>query len=391
MACEAVLRSPELGANGMRRSFLNRSSALRRIILPAAIVAVLTQGVSCKQRFFNAQEDSDLQTTPRVRFDREQLLKTNRFDQITPTGERIFAASVQWMRDQENEADIFARPAQCANNVSRVLEMAGITAYSSPLLTDVVASAQRRGGLVITLPKETRSIAQVLESKFAGSLPVGTLVSGCLRADCRGDAGDGHISIVGDLDANGHIQLYHNNWYRPENRPWRPYMIPLWWYQLGYTRKWMPTPWLGRQRDSRGGLTDVGVVLPEIDDLDPTNYFLTLTIIPEILAEMRAGQQLVTDGAGSIMPLPRRDTEQLSESMVAQFSPVNCKNLKTVSAFPTSLRDRPSGKLFCRLSPGSPLERMAVEGNWTQAKGVCSDGRIGVGYVSSALVVPACE
>ncbi|MFZ9520786.1 MAG: hypothetical protein ACO3A4_09935 [Silvanigrellaceae bacterium] len=358
-----------------------------------AAVFALVLLFSCKQRTFNADsEDSDLLNVENVSFNRIELLRNHRFERITPTGERIFAAALEWMKKQQAEADRYAMPAQCANNVSRVFEMAGITSYSSPLLADMVNAARLRGGWVIPLPRETRAIAKVLEQYFSGAVPVGTLVSGCLRPDCSGQAGDGHISLVGDIDSNDHQLLYHNNWYRPEDRPWRPHMIPLGWYQQGYKRKWMPTPWLSRQRDNQGILADVGIVIPEIDDLDPTNYHVTLTVIPEILKEMKNAQALATDGAGAVMPF-RPHVAAAGQPIPVPTQPplAECKKLTTISPTPTNLRDVPNGKILCKIPLGTSLERLSVSGSWTQVKGPCVDGRIGLGYVLSALVVPACE
>ncbi|MEN9824463.1 MAG: hypothetical protein RI953_208 [Pseudomonadota bacterium] len=373
---------------------LNRNiSVLKFGILCVAAIFAAGLFSSCKQRSFNAEsEDSDLQNIENVSFNRQELLRNYRFERITPTGERIFAAGIQWMKEQQGEADRYAMPAQCANNVSRVFEMAGITSYSSPLLVDMVNAARQRGGWVIPLPRETRAIAKVLEQYFSGAIPVGTMVSGCLKPDCSGQAGDGHISIVGDIDSNDHQRLYHNNWYRPENRPWRPHMIPLDWYQQGYKRKWMPTPWLSRERDGQGILADVGVVIPDIDDLDPTNYYVTITVIPEILKEMKNAQALTTDGAGSVMPFRPHAAPTGNPLPVPTPPPLaECKKLTTISPTPTNLRDVPNGKIVCKFPLGTPLERLSVSSNWTQVKGPCTDGRIGIGYVLSALVTPACE
>lgn len=350
---------------------------------------------SCKQRFFNltSSSESDFADVQNVEFDRQNLLSRWRFDRITPTGEKIMAASLEWRKGQVGEAARYAKPAQCANNVSRVFEMAGISSYSSPLLMDMVNSAKRRGGLVIELPKQTTAIARLIEENFNGAIPVGALISGCLRRDCSGDAGDGHISIVGHVDGNDQLHLWHNNWFRPENRPWRSHMIPLDWYQSGYLRKWMSTPWISRKRDDRGALTNIGVILPEIDDLDPTNYFVTLTVIPEILSEMRSGQALTTDGAGGVMPFQASSTSRPSQPLPLPTTPplVDCKKLKTISPTPTNLRLEPNGKIICKLPLGTPVDRLANEGSWTKIKAMCPDGSQNEGYALSALLVPSCE
>lgn len=350
--------------------------------------------VGCKTRDFNQEQmnDSDLAQVDVVDFERQRLLSKHRFDRITPTGEKIFAAALAWERMQELQAGTFAQPAQCANNVSRVFEMAGVLGYSSPLLWNMVSAAKLRGGFVIELPKNTRSIARVIEDYFEGALPVGTLVSGCLNRDCSGEAGDGHISVVGHVDETDALHLYHNNWFRPENRPWRKHMIPLAWYQSGFLRKWMSTPWVSRSFDAQGRLVDIGVVLPEIDDLDPTNYFVTLTVIPEIIAEMKARQSVMTDGQGAVMPFRPRSVSRPTEPIVLPQRPElnNCKKLKTISPMPTNVRETPNGSILCKLPLGVEVELLTIEKNWSRVRAMCSDGKRVDGFALSALLVPDC-
>ncbi len=379
----------------LKKQFRSALCAAHSSAAAFAAIFLMLFALACKPRLFNADSnaESDIANVENVNFSREELLGKYRFDRITPTGEKIFAASLEWVKGQEREASRFAKPAQCANNVSRVLEMAGINSYSSPLLMDMVNAARRRNGLVIELPKEPKAIARLIEENFAGALPVGAFISGCLNRDCSGEAGDGHISIVGQVDSNDELHLWHNNWFRPENRPWRQHMIPLNWYQAGFPRKWMSTPWISRKRNDQGALVDIGVIIPEIDDLDPTNYFVTLTIIPEILSEMRAGRALTTDGMGSVMPFRARSSNQPSQPTPLPSPPplVDCRNLKTISPTPTNLRVEPNGEIICKFAMGTPLERISNTGSWTQVKGMCPDGTLGEGFVLSALVVPACE
>lgn len=244
--------------------------------------------------------DARIQAVP---YNRSDLLANNKIGLITPTGERILASAKHWMKAQEKEASRFAQPAQCAVNVSRVLEDADLTRYSSPLVPEMVERVRSAGGLVVKLPKGKRAIAAVIEKTFHGRIPVGTFVSGCLNEDCSGEAGDGHISLVGDSDSSGQVQLYHNNWYRPDNEGgiWKPHMIPLAWYQKGFLRKWMPTPWLYLHRTPESGrVENISVILPAIDDLDPTNYFVTLSVPREVLRELKKGQGVQTDGLGKV-------------------------------------------------------------------------------------------
>lgn len=348
----------------------------------------------CKKRDFNQEQmsDSDIAQVDVFDFERQRILTDYRFERITPTGEKIFAAAVAWERMQELQARTFAQPAQCANNVSRVFEMAGLSGYSSPLLWNMVSAAKQRGGFVIELPKNTRSIARIIEDYFEGALPVGALISGCVKRDCSGDAGDGHISLVGHVDSSDALRLYHNNWFRPENRPWRTHMIPLAWYQSGYLRKWMSTPWISRSFDVQGRLVDIGVMLPEIDDLDPTNHFVTLTVIPEIMAEIKAHQSVMSDGQGAVMPFRPRHVSRPAQPIVLPELPEfkNCMKLKTISQMPTNVRETPNGNILCKLPLGAEVELLTIEKNWSQVKTMCSDGKRIEGFALSALLVPAC-
>jgi hypothetical protein len=169
-------------------------------------------------------------------------------------------------------------------------------------------------------------------------------------------------------------------------------MIPLAWYQAGFLRKWMSTPWISQTRNDQGSLVDVGIILPEIDDLDPTNYFVTLTIIPEILQEMRANDALTTDGSGAVMPFRSAGRPPVQPLPVPQ-PPVysDCKNLRTISPTPTNLRAEPNGRVICKFPLGTAVERISIKDNWTEVKGTCPDGRPMNGFVLSALVVPACD
>lgn len=247
-------------------------------------------------------------------YNRETLLKTRSFDAITPTGEKIFASALAWQREQElgDNPYIYAQPAQCASNVSRVFEMSDISQFSSPLVPEMVSKIEHAGGRVLKLGKSNASIAASLNTIFGGRLPVGILVSGCLNADCSGEAGDGHISIVGDRDEYGRVRLYHNNWYRPDNEGgrWKEHMIPLAWFEAGFKRKWMPTPWLATRKATSDRISDFTVVLPAIDDLDPTNYHVTVTILPQIMRELRAGNAVATDGRGYIKSLSHLEPEE---------------------------------------------------------------------------------
>lgn len=331
-----------------------------------------------------AQEQSALQSPVQASpvTSHSDILKQNRFHLITPTGEKLFAAMKQWEQDQalEVNAKFFAKPAMCASNASRVLEMIGIKSYSSPLLPAMVNAVRKRGGLVIQLPKSRAEIAKTVKNLFGGKIPVGSFISGCLRADCSGQAGDGHIALVGDIDESGYIKIYHNNWYRPDNNPqnrWYPYMIPMDWYNKGYRRKWMATPWIYLHRDSTGAPHDIKVRLPEIDDLDPTNYFVTLSIPVEILNEVRANKGVITDGKGSVQSFAAntnagagQPTQECKRLRVNDPSDPNGVNLRTT----------PSGTVQCTLANGTRVDLLGNEGLWAKVKAECG-GVSREGYV----------
>jgi hypothetical protein len=376
----------------MRPAFSATQSKLIKVNI-CTLAAVFAGGVlsSCKMRTFNTPAQSDLQDVEKVEFERKTILSSHRFDLITASGERIFAAAKEWMPDQEKNATLFASANQHANNISRVLEMAGLTAYSSPAGSDILSAVRKSGGLIFTLPHNKQLAADQIEKVFGGKIPAGVLLSACRRENCAARSGENFWGITGDVDSNDFVLVYHNNSYRPENRPWRPYMIPLAWFRQGYSHKWMSTPWIGRQRDSRGMLTEIHPVLPQIDQFDFLNSTVSLVVLPEIAVELKKGTAVVTDGAGSIMPakfalqnFPVADLPELG-------LPSDCKKLKTHSEISAFLRDKPQGNILCKFTFATPLEKVSVAGSWTEVKGVCPDGRSAGGFVFSAHVVPSCE
>lgn len=183
---------------------------IKEVFKKCAYFAPIIILASCGSAFEGTKTESKILDVP---YNRTEMLTRNRYHLITPTGEKVMAAALQWQKGQEKEARFYAQPAQCANNLSRVYENAGIFGYSSPLLTDMVDEVKRRGGIVLNLPKSKSGIAKSLATIFGGKIPVGSFVSGCLNADCSGEAGDGHIAMVGDIDSAGQIKIYHNNWY----------------------------------------------------------------------------------------------------------------------------------------------------------------------------------
>ena len=216
------------------------------------------------------------------------------FSLLTQLGETLLENSRVWEERQLDERDEYAQPRMCAHNVSRVLEMSGLHGYSSYLVPEMTDAVVARGGWVTMLDSRSeeamvRSLNEILD----GHLPVGTLLNGCLYEDCSGEGGDGHIAIVGHTDSDGVVWAYHNNWYRPDNEGGtrRPHMVSKEYYdEYGLRRQWMATPWIQIRRDEESGLIkSVKGLLPEIDDLDPfTGFYITVSIIPEILRELDA-------------------------------------------------------------------------------------------------------
>lgn len=349
-------------------------------------VGVLSACGNLQEEASPASIDSSLQISNQI--GDSPLLKQTRFHLITPTGEKIFASMKQWEKGQELFAKQYAQPAMCATNASKVLEMSGVSGYSSPLLMTMVNSVRRRGGLVIELPKTRAAIAQKLKSVFNGRIPVGSFVSGCLRSDCSGQAGDGHIALVGDIDDAGYIKIYHNNWYRPDNNPekrWLPHMIPMDWYNKGYRRKWMATPWVYLQRDSTGAPHDIKVRLPEIDDLDPTNYYVTLTIPSEILNEVRTNKGIITDGKGNIQPF-------VFDSKIGNTKTACGKIKITDPSDPAgvNVRQFPGGTIQCLVPNGTSAELISTEGMWSKVKIDCG-GTQREGFVFGAFAQKSCS
>jgi len=287
-------------------------AALWAISLPLFLLAVSGCG-SDRRSAADAPiapiEESAGQTSESRTLARPSALTARKYELITPTGERVMAAALQWQVDQEISANAasYAQPAQCARNISKVLAVAGLNRYQSPLVPQLVEQIRSKGGFLRRFPKSRQAIARLIASEFNGRLPTGALIAGCLYESCGGNAGDGHVAVIGDINSEGALQLYHNNWYRPDNEGgvWKPHMIPLAWYQAGYRRKFMATPWMDILRDPPrvGAAYDVNIELPAIDDLDPTNYYVTIAVPVEIRQEIDKRQGLVLDRDGNQVPM----------------------------------------------------------------------------------------
>ncbi len=232
------------------------------------------------------------------------------FDHLTPTGRSLFKGAVYWKSHQlEDRRYPVAR--MCASNVSKVLYLGGVERYNAEGVFALIKSVSAQGGETHRLPMPTKLASGKLDkSAFlaelnaidGGRIPTGTLVAGCATARCDASPGSQHIAMVGNVDADGTVWIWHNNWYRPENEggAWKPFMI----YgddhdlysRVGLRRQWMPTPWLRLTRDAAGTITDAESLMPAIDDMDPFGgasggtpaYHVTMSVIPELAAELHA-------------------------------------------------------------------------------------------------------
>lgn len=233
----------------------------------------------------------------------EDLGTLYKFDMLTPTGDRIFRNCILWESIQIDHPD-YPNPRMCASNVSKVMRMSDLPQYSNAGVGELLKTVVDNGGRFIKLPKDKYEIIQKLNTYvYNGNLPVGTIIGGCLYSDCfEGREGQRHSAIVADIDNNGVVYLYHNNWYRPENEGgvWKPNMVSKMFLNLGFLRQWMTTPWLKIIRDPNNGkIVDITSMLPQIDDLDPFQYYLTLAIPKEITDEISAGEYRKTYGRTS--------------------------------------------------------------------------------------------
>lgn len=221
-------------------------------------------------------------------------------DTPTSLGKTVFQASRLWMTKQEKR---YAKPKNCANNVSIVLRSAlradGIIEpraklpYEAESVYNMIQSVRKApGSHVVDMPilSSDGKFVAMLNSEFKGSVPVGTIVAGCPKnfPRCNGEGGAQHVAVIGHTDADGVIWVYHNNWLRPENLGGRrpanlePYMVSKANLSAGYPRQWMPTPWVRITKNEAGIVTKAERMLPEIDDMDPAQYYMKLAVIPEI-------------------------------------------------------------------------------------------------------------
>ncbi len=223
-------------------------------------------------------------------FGEKKILATD-FSLSSALGQEILRYAQQWENDQILYKDEYAQPRMCAHNVSKIFDMLGFTEYQSYLVPEMVAAVKVRKGLVKQLAHKNKSKAiSELNELFSGKLPIGTLINGCLRADCSGEGGDGHIGILGETDQDGVVWVYHNNWYRPNNERGqrKPYMVSEAYYNQGLFRQWMKTPWIKVYRNENGEINDIESLLPALDDMDLLGeYFVTVSVIPELLKDLQ--------------------------------------------------------------------------------------------------------
>jgi hypothetical protein len=225
---------------------------------------------------------------------------------LTPRGNRLLVQSESWktLQLQRPFIDTYPQKAQCANNLGKVLGMAGFSEHYKNLLVmdtinaikEDIPDASMSRDYVYTEPRNAMSYYATKFSKmYNGYFPIGTVVAGCKVHNCDGDSGDGHISFVCKVtdtvvDAKGQLtkanfHLCHNNWLREKVDPRRvledtlgtvgQYMIN----QNLFTskiieRQWMNTPWIQLQW-TNGVISQVKYLITEIDDLDPYMKFLT--------------------------------------------------------------------------------------------------------------------
>jgi hypothetical protein len=282
---------------------------------------------------------------------------------LTPTGKQIFQASLDWYYTQPEHR---AMPANCAINVSDVLQnvRSDFKRFGNQLIpameTQIARSTAQLNGKtyrssIFNAPRSEASFVATINKNFkGGKIPTGTMVFGCLRSDCSGQAGDGHIGIVGDLDEAGNLQLYHNNWYRPENNGgvWAKFMVSKDHLSRGIKRQWMPTPWL-KLTYSGDKLVGAKSVLPAIDDLDPFNYFTTFMVIPEIVGELDQG--LTADPAVS----ERMDLSVKKAGMTCEV--VSADGVMNV-------RGTPNGNLLGQVRNGTKFVWLSNEGPWSRVQ-----------------------
>lgn len=216
--------------------------------------------------------------------------------QVSPIGRKLVEKAIAWKVGQWNERVGYAKPARCAQNLSRVFSDAGMPQYSSDSVIGMLSKTreaieQSGQGLYVQLPlNDSAGIRKALNRIYGGRLPVGAIVAGCNSPSCAKFGPNEHIAFVGHAEADGDVWLYHNNWLREgvDRATFGPYMVSERNLKAGFPRQWMATPWMNIKLESDGeGVVAAQRLLPQIDDLDPHQYHLTIVVVPEIDREIR--------------------------------------------------------------------------------------------------------
>jgi hypothetical protein len=241
------------------------------------------------------------------------------FELATPTGLRIFNSALRWESEQVQNTT-FPHPRQCSANLGKVFTAAKLPNYRGESVAALLDSANAEGGAYFELGRADRknkaAFINNLNRIYGGHIPVGTILAGCIKPSCwSGQGGERHIAMIGDTVIHNRkevLMAYHNNWFRPENLNISPaaarssniwtthkngdMLIAREYYQLPeyaslqYKRQWMGTRWLYLTRDQSGKISDVEAATPEIDDLDPFQYYIHLSIPKEIVEEIADNQ-----------------------------------------------------------------------------------------------------
>ncbi len=129
-------------------------SGLAKFVFVSVFAAVGL--ASCSVDSSEQPDSEESQVNPSVVPFQESMMSSYGFDSITPTGQKLFAASLDWLKGAEKEADSYMVPYGCAKNVSRVMRNVGIRSYSSPLVDEIGKAILREGGKIVRLPKATK-------------------------------------------------------------------------------------------------------------------------------------------------------------------------------------------------------------------------------------------
>lgn len=262
-------------------------------------------------------------------------LRDYAFTVLTESGLQTFKRMREYIKvhrniDSKNPVEhAFASINACALNVDQVMWKSNLSSLNANnnlySVEQLESEVLRLGGVVVELPSPHAAgsaqgiitdpgdpLLQFLngegaqaaasglpEDFFASGIPPGTLVLGYHRT--KTGASSGHSAIVGDVDADGTIMLYHNNWYRPQSslygRRYR-FMTRISSVYQGQkrVRDWMATPWLWIKRDEHNQIIKIKNVTPAIDDLDPINQNYQIKLaVPQTIIEDFAQGRFVTN------------------------------------------------------------------------------------------------